>query len=149
MKRSGPSSHARTAREKRMLRVIIMEKINYQSELEKIENFKSQQKPLWKPLPGENELVLNSEIGRRTYTDKKSGEEEERAVIEVQVGAETKTWMMGFGQTKTSAYGQLIAIAAKNGNSLAGLKVLVVVKNNGLRNDYTIIQMSPHREVIK
>ena len=69
------------------------------------------------------------------------GKEEiqEQFKAEIQVNGETKTWTFGKGNTFASTYGQLVKWANNVGNSIINKEVGVVVKNDGQKNDYTIV----------
>ncbi|KKL69675.1 hypothetical protein LCGC14_2112490, partial [marine sediment metagenome] len=55
------------------------------------------------------------------------------------VDGEEKVWTFGKGKTPVSTYGQLVELATKHANQLEGVEFSVVVKSDGTKNDYTIV----------
>lgn len=101
----------------------------------------------WKPKPNQYKVKALTELEDtddfvKKKKDDKGNEIEERmpqAKVKILVGDEEKTWTFGKGKTPASTYGQLINFAAKNNNTLKDKEFSVVVKNDGTKNDYTIV----------
>jgi len=113
--------------------------MDYQNELKKIQeggNF-------WKPKAGQFKVKALTELEiTEPFVRKKEGEEDEvheQMKIKILIGTEEKTWTFGKGKTPASTYGQLVELAVKNGNKLTGKEFSIVVKNDGTKNDYTIV----------
>ena len=115
------------------------EKINYETAQKEIENYESELTPFWKGTVGTHKVKFLSDLEKWKYTDKETQQDEDRAKIEIESDGEKHTWAMGIGKTPASAYGQLIALGKKFG-TLIGVDAIVHIKNNGKRNDYTIIE---------
>lgn len=114
--------------------------MDYQTEFKRLQeggNF-------WKPKPGQYKVKALSELeDTDPFIKKKEGkpdETHEQAKVKVLVNGEEKVWTFGKGATLASTYGQLVALAAKNNDKLTNLEFTVVVKSDGTKNDYTIIQ---------
>lgn len=113
--------------------------MDYQNELKEIQaggNF-------WKPKAGQFKVKALSELmPTDPYVKKHEGQEDEiheQIKILISVNEEQKTWTFGKGKTPASTYGQLVDLAVKNNNTLVGKEFTVVVKNDGTKNDYTIV----------
>ena len=113
--------------------------MDYQNELKKIHeggNF-------WKPKAGQFKVKSLTELEpTEPYVKKHEGEEDEVSEmmkLKILVNGEEKTWSFGKGKTPASTFGQLIELAIKNGNKLTDVEFSVVVKNDGTKNDYTIV----------
>jgi len=113
--------------------------MDYQAELKKL----NESSNYWKPKAGQFKVKALSEIEEaEPYIRKKEGEEDEvhpQAKIKILVSGEEKVWTFGKGKTPASTYGQLIELATKHTNKLEGVEFSVVVKNDGTKNDYTIV----------
>jgi len=117
--------------------------MDYQNELKKIQEGSN----YWKPKPGQFQIKALSELESADPFIKKvkndqgveSEESHPQAKINVLVNGEEKLWTFGVGKTPASTYGQLVELAAKNGNKLLDLEFKVVVKSDGTKNDYTIV----------
>lgn len=115
--------------------------MDYQKELKRIEEGGN----YWKPKSGQFKVKALTELESTDPFVKKgkegqSNEVHEQAKIKLLIGSEEKVWTFGIGMTLASTYGQLVALASKNNNKLTGLEFTIVVKNDGTKNDYTIIQ---------
>lgn len=112
--------------------------MDYQSELKKLQeggNF-------WKPKAGQFKVKALSELQETEPYVKGEGETREvhpQAKIKILVDGEEKVWTFGIGKTPASTYGQLVELATKHANQLNGVEFSVVVKNDGTKNDYTIV----------
>lgn len=112
--------------------------IDYTSEMGKLTE-RASLPTFWKPVVGQHRIKLVSEMTPFEFTDEKTQEVQHRVAITIEENGVKFSWTMGRGQTLASAYGQLLDVAVKNGNKLSGKDVIVVVKNNGQKNDYTIL----------
>ena len=114
--------------------------MEYQDELKKLQEGSN----YWKPKVGQFKVKSLIELEPTDpYIQKRSdGEDEkhEQFKIKIVVNDEEKIWTFGKGQTPASTYGQLIELATKNNNTLINEEFTVVVKSDGTKNDYTIIQ---------
>ena len=118
--------------------------MDYQEELKRLQESGN----YWKPKVGRYKVKALTELEeadpyiRKTKNDK--GEEIEesspQSKIQVTIDGEEKTWTFGKGKTPASTYGQLIELATKHANQLKGVEFSVVVKSDGTKNDYTIVQ---------
>lgn len=63
-----------------------------------------------------------------------------QAKIKILVNNEEKVWTFGIGATPASTYGQLVELATQHANQLTGVDFSVVVKSDGVKNDYTVVQ---------
>jgi len=116
--------------------------MDYQKELKRLQeggNF-------WKPKVGQFKVKALSELEEAEPFTKKSNEAGKpdqlnpQAKMKISVGGEEKVWTFGIGITPASTYGQLVDLATKHGNQLKGVEFSVVVKSDGKKNDYTIVQ---------
>ena len=117
--------------------------MEYQDELKRLQeggNF-------WKPKPGKYKLQTLTELEDadpfiRKVKDEDGKESEEKSPqckVKVLVDGEEKTWTFGKGKTPASTYGQLVELATNHANQLRGVEFSVVVKSDGTKNDYTIV----------
>jgi len=113
--------------------------MDYQEELKKIQEGGN----YWKPKSGQFKVKALSELEEaEPYIKKRDGQEDEvhpQSKISILVDGEEKTWTFGKGKTPASTYGQLIELATKHANALTNVEFSVVVKNDGTKNDYTIV----------
>lgn len=110
--------------------------MNYQEELKRLEEGGS----YWKPKVGQYKVKGLSELeDAEPFKSKDSTESRAQAKVKILVNTETKIWTMGKGLTPASAYGQLCKLATEKGNTLMNVEFSVVVKNDGKKNDYTIV----------
>ena len=114
--------------------------MDYQEELKKLQEGGS----YWKPKAGQFKVKALSELeGADPYIRKHEGQPDEvspQAKLKILVNGEEKVWTFGLGKTPASTYGQLVEFATKHNNQLNGVEFSVVVKNDGTKNDYTIVQ---------
>ena len=114
--------------------------MDYQNELKRLQDSGD----YWKPKVGQFKVKALTELEEaEPFVKKKEGENDEvhpQAKIKVLVNEEEKTWTFGIGKTPASTYGQLIELAIKNANQLTNVEFSVVVKSDGSKNDYTIVQ---------
>lgn len=113
--------------------------MDYQKEFKKLQEGSN----YWKPKVGQFKIKALSELEEadpyiQTRTDK-TEERHEQAKIKILVAGEEKIWTFGIGKTPASTYGQLIELATKHANQLTGVEFSVVVKSDGTKNDYTIV----------
>ena len=113
--------------------------MDYQKELKRLQEGGN----YWKPKAGQFKVKALSELEEaEPFVRKKEGEEDEvspQAKVKISVGGEEKTWTFGLGKTPASTYGQLIELATKHANQLTNVEFSVVVKSDGTKNDYTIV----------
>ena len=118
--------------------------MDYQQELKKLQEGSN----YWKPKVGQfkvktlTELEEAEDFVRKTKDNDGNDVEEKspQAKIKILVNGEEKTWTFGKGKTPASTYGQLIELATKKNNSLKDIEFSVVVKSDGQKNDYTIVE---------
>tara|TARA_R100001530_G_scaffold136140_2_gene115449 strand:- start:1860 stop:2204 length:345 start_codon:yes stop_codon:yes gene_type:complete len=113
--------------------------MDYQNELKRIQEGGN----YWKPQAGQFKVKALSELEEsEPFVKKREGQEDEvhpQCKIKVFVENEEKVWTFGKGKTPASTYGQLVELATKHANQLNGVEFSVVVKNDGTKNDYTIV----------
>jgi DNA-binding protein H-NS len=117
--------------------------MDYQNELKNIQEGSN----YWKPKAGQFKVKSLTELEPTNPFIKKSKDDTGKDVEEVHeqvkvsllVNGETKIWTFGKGKTPASTYGQLVELAVKHGNKLQDLEFTIVVKNDGTKNDYTIV----------
>ena len=113
--------------------------MDYQAELKRLQESGN----YWKPKAGQFKLKALTELeDTEPFVKRKEGQEDEvhpQSKIKILVGGEEKLWTFGRGATLASTYGQLIDLASKHNNQLTGVEFSVVVKNDGTKNDYTIV----------
>lgn len=114
--------------------------MEYQNELKRLQESGN----YWKPKAGQYKVKALSELEQaEPYVKKREGQEDEvhpQAKIKVLVDGEEKLWTFGIGATLASTYGQLVDLATKHNDKLTDVEFSVVVKNDGTKNDYTIVQ---------
>jgi len=113
--------------------------MDYTKELEDMANAGS----YWKALPGKFKVKALTELEKAEPYIKKhedgSEEKTEQSRIVILVDGEEKVWTFGKGKTPASTYGQLVQIAVDNNNTLIGKEFTVIVKSDGNKNNYTIV----------
>ncbi len=113
--------------------------MDYQKELKRLQEGGN----YWKPKAGQFKVKALTELEEaEPFIRKKEGEENEinpQAKIKVLVNGEEKIWTFGIGKTQASTYGQLVELATKHANQLKDVEFNVVVKFDGTKNDYTIV----------
>src|SRR3989344_7081143 len=110
-----------------------MEQINYEEELQKLEN--NTTKGFWKPNVGNYEVLVVEEPQNHIYINKTTKEEVPQWKILIRVNAERYNWAVTQTKTINSAYGSLLAIASKN-KKLKGLTLKISVFNDGNKRKY-------------
>lgn len=118
-------------------------KMDYQQELKRLQESSN----YWKPKAGQFKVKALTELEDtedfvRKHKNEDGSEVEERspqAKIKILVNGEEKIWTFGKGKTPASTYGQLVELATKHANQLKDVEFSVVVKNDGVKNDYTIV----------
>jgi hypothetical protein len=115
-------------------------KMDYQKELKRL----SEGGSYWKPKVGQFKVKALSELEEadhfvRKGKDGKPDESSPQAKIKILVAGEEKVWTFGLGLTPASTYGQLVKLATEHANQLNGVEFSVVVKSDGTKNDYTIV----------
>jgi hypothetical protein len=115
-------------------------KMDYQSELKKLQEGSD----YWKPKVGQFRVKALTELEpAEPFVQRRSdGTEEshEQYKLGINIAGENKIWTFGKGKTPASTYGQLVEFASKNNNTLVNVEFAVVVKSDGSKNDYTIVQ---------
>ena len=113
--------------------------MDYTNELKKLQEGSN----YWKPKAGQFKLKALTELEETDPFIKErsdgSKEEHPQAKVQILVNGEEKTWTFGKGKTPASTYGQLVELATKHANQLTNIEFSVVVKNDGTKNDYTIV----------
>ena len=113
--------------------------MDYQEELKKLQESGN----YWKPKVGQYKVKSLTELEEADpYVKKIKDQPDEihpQAKIGILVNGEEKVWTFGKGKTPASIYGQLIELATKHANQLKGVEFSVVVKSDGVKNDYTIV----------
>ena len=114
--------------------------MDYQQELKKLQEGGN----YWKPKAGQFKVKSLTELEEaEPYVKKKEGEPDqvkEQYKLKIIVNDEEKTWTFGKGITPASTYGQLVELATKHDNKLTNIEFSVVVKFDGTKNDYTIVE---------
>lgn len=113
--------------------------MDYQEELKRLQESGN----YWKPKVGQYKVKALTELeDTDPFMKKREGQEDEvhpQSKVIVLVDGEEKTWTFGKGKTPASTYGQLIELATKHANQLKDVEFSVVVKSDGTKNDYTIV----------
>ena len=116
--------------------------MEYQNELKRLQEGSD----YWKPKVGQFKVKALTEleeadpyIKKVTVDGKEQEEKNEQFKIKILIVDEEKTWTFGKGKTPASTYGQLIELATKHANQLTNVEFSVVVKSDGVKNDYTIV----------
>jgi len=115
--------------------------MDYQQEFKRLQEGGS----YWKPKVGQFKVKALSELMETepfTRKAKEAGKPDEvmpQAKVLISINGEEKTWTFGKGMTLASTYGQLCKLATEHGNVLTGVEFSVVVKSDGTKNDYTIV----------
>ena len=113
--------------------------MDYQEELKKLQESSN----YWKAKVGQYKVKALSELEEaEPFIRKKEGENDEvhpQAKIKILVEGEENIWTFGIGKTPASTYGQLVELATKHANQLTNVEFSVVVKSDGTKNDYTIV----------
>ncbi len=113
--------------------------MDYQEELKKL----NESGNYWKPKVGQFKVKALSELEEsepfvRKHDDKED-EVSPQSQVKILVDGQEKIWTFGNGKTPASTYGQIIELATKHGNQLTGVEFSVVIKSDGTKNDYTIV----------
>ena len=114
--------------------------MDYQKELKRL----SEGGNYWKPKVGQFKVKALTELEEadpfvRKGKDGKPDESTQQFKVKVLVNGEEKIWTFGYGATPASTYGQLVKLATEHANQLTGVEFSVVVKSDGTKNDYTIV----------
>ncbi len=113
--------------------------MDYQNELIKLQEGGN----YWKPKAGQFKVKALSELQEADpYIKQRDGQEDEvnpQSKITISINGEEKVWTFGIGKTPASTYGQLVELAVKYNNKLTDLEFTIIVKNDGTKNDYTIV----------
>ncbi len=117
--------------------------MDYQDELKRLKEGGD----YWKPKAGQFKVKALTELEeadpfiRKVTVDGKEQEEKtpQHKISILVDGKEEKVWTFGIGKTPASTYGQLVELATKHANQLKDVEFSVVVKNDGTKNDYTIV----------
>lgn len=111
---------------------------------EELKEFKDREKLDWfSPSAGTYKGKFLSELSEPyEVVFKKSGSEEKRMNVNVEIevsGGHKMIWSASVGRTKASLYGQLVVLGLHWG-SLKGHGFTLLVKNDGTKNDYTLLE---------
>jgi len=116
--------------------------MEYQNELKRLQEGSD----YWKPKPGQYKVkalteleVADPYVKKVTVDGKEQEEKTEQFKIKILVADEEKVWTFGKGKTPASTYGQLVELATKHGDQLTGVEFSVVIKSDGTKNDYIIV----------
>jgi len=113
--------------------------MDYKEELKRLQEGSN----YWKPKVGQYKLKALSELEEADpFVKQREGQEDEvhpQMKIKVTIDGEEKLWTFGKGKTPASTYGQLVELASKHANQLTNVEFSVVVKSDGTKNDYTIV----------
>ena len=113
--------------------------MDYQIELKRLQESGN----YWKPKVGQYKVKALTELEEsEPFVRRKEGQQDEvhsQSKIKILIGGEEKTWTFGIGLTLASTYGQLVELASKHANQLTNVEFSVVVKSDGTKNDYTIV----------
>ena len=114
--------------------------MDYQEELKRLQEGGN----YWKPKVGQFKVKALTELEDTDpfIKERSDGTKDEspQAKIKILVNGEEKTWTFGKGKTPASTYGQLVELATKHANQLNSVEFSVVVKSDGTKNDYTIVE---------
>jgi len=113
--------------------------MEYQIELKRLQESGN----YWKPKAGQHKVKALTELeDTEPFVKKRDGQPDEvheQAKVKILVNGEEKIWTFGKGATLASTYGQLVKFAFDHNNKLTDSEFTVVVKNDGVKNDYTIV----------
>lgn len=115
--------------------------MDYQEKLKKLQEGSN----YWKPKTGQFKVKSLTELEeaepfiRKSSEEGKPDEESPQFKLQCLIDGEEKTWTFGKGITPLSTYGQLVELATKHDNTLIDVEFSVVVKSDGNKNDYTIV----------
>ena len=113
--------------------------MDYQQQLKKLQEGGN----YWNPKPGQYKVKALSELeDTEPYIKKSQGKPDEinpQFKLRILVSGEEKLWTFGVGRTLASTHGQIVKLATDNNNTLLNKEFTVAVKNDGTKNDYTIV----------
>lgn len=114
--------------------------LNYQQRFENLEEPTEFEKLEWfDPKVGQYEITFLSEAV--PFIVKRDNKQINKIRIEIETNNKKMMWGVTEGRTKASLYGQIMAIAmTPPSNQLKGKKIRLLVKDNGIKRDYTIIE---------
>jgi len=114
--------------------------MDYQNELKRLQEGGN----YWKPKVGQFKVKALSELEETDPFVKEHKDSEDEIIpqskLKILVDGEEKVWTFGLGKTPASSYGQLVELATKHANQLNGVEFSVVIKSDGTKNDYTIVE---------
>lgn len=112
--------------------------LNYEMETKKLEKGSD----WFKPEAGQYKIKI-LEIGQEyeaTFEEKDGTKKAvQKRLFKIEANGKPFSWGITLAKTTASLYGQLIT-AGKNLGKLEGNTVTLLVKNNGRKNDYTILE---------
>ena len=94
----------------------------------------------FKPTIGKYEVVIIGEPTPEEYINESDGKVTQQIVLDVEINKKRRKWSISKGLTFASLFGQIMALAKYNNYSTNGLKLTLLVKNDGYKNDYTILE---------
>ena len=112
--------------------------MDYQKEIQKLEAY-IPGGDFWKAESGQHHVKALGELEDADPYEEEGKEPQPRMKLKILVDGKEVDWTFGVGKTKASTYGQLCNLAANKNNKLEGEQFTVVVKNDGKKNDYTIV----------
>lgn len=120
--------------------------INYTEELQRLEQFKPQEGGrYWRPKVGQHKITALGELQESTPFIEEGKEPREQVQLKILVHGsldETpKLWTMAKGKSPASTYGQILRLAAMHNGKLEDVEFMVVVNNDGKKNNYTIVTL--------
>lgn len=100
----------------------------------------------FKAKAGKYQIVIIGEPEEDNYTDETSGKITEQAVLDIEINKAKYKWSISKGITFASLFGQIMALAKNNDYKTNGLSITLLVKNDGFKNDYTILEAMDLKE---
>lgn len=116
--------------------------INYNAEQSRLEGFKPEESGIfWKPKAGQYKVRALSELTEAQPFKEEGKPDKAQVKVDLLINDKKNTWTMSVGKSPASSYGQLVALAIKNGGKLTGLDFIIVVTFDGKKNSYTVVKM--------
>jgi len=110
--------------------------MDYNKEVKELEAYQS--KNWFKPKPGTYKVLILSEP-RPTEYKAEDGKVTPQIELDIEVNLQHYTWTAPKGLTMASLYGQLMKIGKDRGK-LEGQTITLIVKSDGKKNDYTVVE---------
>jgi len=113
--------------------------MDYQTEFKRLQEGGN----YWKPKVGQYKVKALSELEEtEPYIKKHEGKPDEinpQFKLKILVSGNEVLWTFGKGATLASTHGQIVKLAVEHNSKLTGVEFTVAVKNDGKKNDYTIV----------